>query len=377
MESTLSERGLRLLVQDRLRAGATLYELARERMVKQITEAGIAVGRALAGGHKVLLFGNGGSAADAQHIAAEFVGRVKRERQPLPALALTTDTSTLTSIANDYGFDAVFSRQVAALGEPGDVAIAISTSGNSPNVVSGAVTARQKGISVIALTGGSGGRLAQIADIPLVVPAQATARIQEVHAAVGHLICEIAELFLEANAAIVSGDAGLDDLNKVVPLETLMLLRPMWKREGARVVWTNGCFDLLHVGHLRTLATARMLGDILVVGVNSDRSVRALKGPGRPIVPEKERAEIVAALEFVDYVTIFDDVTPDSVLAKLQPDVHVKGEEYRPPLGKPIPEMATVLAYGGKVEFVPMVGNHSTSLLIERIRGSVGNVDES
>jgi D-sedoheptulose 7-phosphate isomerase len=142
-------------------------------------------------GGKLLLFGNGGSAADAQHIAAEFVNRFKIERAPLPAIALTTDSSALTSIANDYGYAQVFAKQVRALGRRGDVAIAISTSGNAVNVLRGVAACRRIGVRTIALTGGSGGKLAGAADLVLCASASTdTARIQETHILVGHVICE-------------------------------------------------------------------------------------------------------------------------------------------------------------------------------------------
>lgn len=153
------------------------------------------IATALRDGRKLLLFGNGGSAADAQHIAAEFVNRFKLERRPLPALALTTDTSALTSIANDYGYEYVFAKQVQALGTRGDVAIAISTSGQAANVVAAATACRDLGIRVIGLTGGPGGRLAELADIVLSVTTTTdTARIQETHILIGHAICEMVDV---------------------------------------------------------------------------------------------------------------------------------------------------------------------------------------
>jgi D-sedoheptulose 7-phosphate isomerase len=149
--------------------------------------------RAFASGNKVLLFGNGGSAADAQHIAAELVGRFRRERDPLPAVALTTDSSILTGIANDYGYDQVFARQVRALGRSGDIAIGISTSGNSPSVLQAMAVAREMGLTTVALTGGDGGKLGSLAQIHLNVPHRRTDRVQEVHIMVGHILCQLVE----------------------------------------------------------------------------------------------------------------------------------------------------------------------------------------
>jgi D-sedoheptulose 7-phosphate isomerase len=149
---------------------------------------------ALAAGRKLLLFGNGGSAADAQHIAAEFVGRFLDERRALPAIALTTDTSALTAISNDYGYDEVFARQVRALGTAGDVAIAISTSGRSPSVLRAVEVCREAGITTIGLTGGDGGALARVVDLNLRASAsRLSARIQETHILAGHVICELVD----------------------------------------------------------------------------------------------------------------------------------------------------------------------------------------
>lgn len=144
-------------------------------------------------GHKLILFGNGGSAADAQHIAAEFVGRFAFNRPALPALALNVNTSCLTAIGNDYGFDLVFSRQIEALGQAGDVVIGISTSGNSANVLMGMAAAKKKGMPTIALTGGSGGKLKAAADVCICVPSEQTPRIQEGHILAGHIISELVE----------------------------------------------------------------------------------------------------------------------------------------------------------------------------------------
>lgn len=154
------------------------------RIVETITEA-------LKGEKKILIFGNGGSAADAQHLAAEFINRFTIERPPLPAIALSTDTSVLTSIANDYDFSDVFAKQIRALGHEGDIAWGISTSGSSPNVVKALEAARKKGMRTIALTGRDGGKMAGIADHHLNVASNSIPRIQEVHITVGHVICEM------------------------------------------------------------------------------------------------------------------------------------------------------------------------------------------
>lgn len=145
---------------------------------------------------KLMLCGNGGSAADAQHIAAEFINRFEIERPPLPALALTTDTSNLTSIGNDYSFDQIFSKQVRALGRKGDVLLGLSTSGNSANVIKAVETARTMGIKTVVLTGKDGGKLAGAADLNINVGAARTARIQEVHTTICHILCELVDHML-------------------------------------------------------------------------------------------------------------------------------------------------------------------------------------
>jgi len=157
----------------------------------RIVEVGLIMAQALLDGNKILFFGNGGSAADSQHLAAEIVGRYKKERKGLPSIALTTDTSILTAVGNDYGFDVIFERQIEALCMPGDVAIGISTSGNSPNVIKGLMKAHDMGATTIAFSGKQGGKVVDIAHYSFVVPSYDTARIQECHITLGHTLCEI------------------------------------------------------------------------------------------------------------------------------------------------------------------------------------------
>ena len=155
-----------------------------------------AVTGALKAGNKILIFGNGGSAADAQHIAAEFVNRFVIERPPLPAIALTTDTSVITSIGNDYDFSEIFSKQIRAIGQPGDIAWGISTSGNSANILKGLEVAKKMGLVTIAFTGKDGGAITKIADLSVNVSSSITARIQEVHITAGHAICDLVDIKL-------------------------------------------------------------------------------------------------------------------------------------------------------------------------------------
>ena len=155
-----------------------------------------AVTGALKAGNKILIFGNGGSAADAQHIAAEFVNRFVIERPPLPAIALTTDTSVITSIGNDYDFSEIFSKQIRAIGQPGDIAWGISTSGNSANILKGLEVAKKMGLVTIAFTGKDGGAITKIADLSVNVSSSVTARIQEVHITAGHAVCDLVDIKL-------------------------------------------------------------------------------------------------------------------------------------------------------------------------------------
>jgi len=159
----------------------------------RIAEGAALLTAALKAGHTVMFCGNGGSAGDAQHMAAELSGRFLKERRPLPAVALTVNSSTITAIANDYSYDEVFSRQVEGLGRPGDVLVAISTSGNSPNVLRALESARRMNVKTLGLTGGSGGAMAALCDICIIVPSYSTPRVQEMHHVVGHILCELAE----------------------------------------------------------------------------------------------------------------------------------------------------------------------------------------
>lgn len=155
--------------------------------------------------------------------------------------------------------------------------------------------------------------------------------------------------------------------SKFQTVNALADMRPEWRRLGKTVVWTNGCFDLLHAGHVRSLRAAKALGDILIVGLNSDDGVRAIKGLLRPLIPEQDRVEIISALEVVDYVTLFDELEPSAPLARIQPDIHCKGQEYAPGNGRAVPEREIVLAYGGRIEFLPLFEGRSTTGLLERI----------
>lgn len=183
-------------------------ELVRNTLRPEIQRCAQILRETVRAGKKVLVCGNGGSAADAQHIAAEFVGRYETERRALPAIALTTDTSALTALANDYSFEKIFARQVDALAAEGDCLIAISTSGNSPNVVAAVMAARNRGCRVIGMTGAAGKKLAGLSDACIMVPAARTARIQEAHITIAHIWCELIDRMIDAetSAAATGGE---------------------------------------------------------------------------------------------------------------------------------------------------------------------------
>ncbi len=180
---------IRAIIEESIRVKAD----ALEKNVDCIERAATVIISSLKNGGKILLCGNGGSAADSQHIAAEFIGRFQRERKALPAIALTTDTSILTSLANDYSYDIVFARQVEAFGNKGDVLIGISTSGKSPNVMKAFEAAKKFGMTTLAFTGHDGGPMGKMADIAVIVPSKVTARIQESHITFFHALCEVVE----------------------------------------------------------------------------------------------------------------------------------------------------------------------------------------
>ncbi len=187
---------LQMRFQEAFTDSIALKRRVLEEQGRLVTAAAELLAQVFKNGGRVFIFGNGGSAADAQHLAAEFVNRFQVERPPLAALALTTDTSILTAVGNDYDFQEIFSKQVRALGRPGDLAWGISTSGNSPNVVAGLATARELGLKTLALSGRDGGPVAAAAEMALTVPSRNTPRIQEVHITLGHVLCDLVDYLL-------------------------------------------------------------------------------------------------------------------------------------------------------------------------------------
>jgi rfaE bifunctional protein nucleotidyltransferase chain/domain len=274
---------------------------------------------------KVLAVGNGGSASQAQHLVAELLGRYSVERSGLRAIALSADSVAITAIANDDGFETVFARQVHAFGDAVDTLIAFSTSGRSPNIIECIRAAKRRGMATIFVTGPNPDpSTASTADVFIAAPAESTALIQECHLVVIHVLTELVERRM-FGASMPYGRPKLTTIQELLPS------RGAWRRANLTVVWTNGCFDLVHAGHIRSLTEAADLGDVLVVGVNSDESVRRLKGTARPIYPLRDRQEILAGLSVVDHVVALDEDDPRAALEILRPDIHFKGGEYRDP----------------------------------------------
>ena len=344
---------------DRARDVARLHAVSGD-----LAHAASRIARCFREGGRLLIFGNGGSAAQAQHLAGEFVGRYGDERPGLPAVALAADGTVMTGVANDFGFVSVFSRQIEALGRPGDVALAISTSGTSPNTVAGATAARDHGLDTIAFVGSPDSPLHRMADIGVVTGAMTFARVQELQLVACHLLCEMVEGTLFPEHAKL----GRPLATGLFIAPELLSARARWRDLGRTVVWTNGCFDLLHVGHVRMLHAARELGDVLVVGVNDDASVRRLKGDGRPIVPLADRLEMLLALDTVDHVVVLEDDDPTPLLAQLRPDVHCKGGDYGLE-GKDVPERSTVEGAGGVFHLLPYWEGRSTTAIVDQVEG--------
>ncbi|MBU2838318.1 SIS domain-containing protein [Acidithiobacillus thiooxidans] len=299
---------------------------------------------ALRMGCKVLTCGNGGSAGDAQHIASELVNRFETERMALAAISLVPDSSVVTSIANDYSYDVLFSRQVEAIGRPGDVLVAFSTSGNSNNVVRGIEAAHRRGMRVVALTGRDGGVIGKTMnafDVEIRVPTQDTARIQEIHLLAIHALCKAIDTEFSTTTATEEICKVQRDWNRLV--EYTRGLRPL--------VFTNGIFNILNRGHVHFLQTARAQGAYLVVGVNSDTSVKLLgNGADRRIQREDDLVDIIAGLGCVDFVTIFDEKTPARLIETLAPDVLVKRSDCEL---ERLDGVAFVVERGGRVVTIP------------------------
>lgn len=311
--------------------------------------------KALKNGNKIIAFGNGGSASDADHLVGELLGRFGYDRAPLPAVALSGASAAFTAIANDYGYEIVFERQLRGLGRAGDIAVGITTSGNSKNVVLALRAANELGLHTIALTGAASSKASETATVTLRAPSRETPRIQEIHAVLIHSLCRGIEVSLFPR--------------KIPALPSRKILHKAELTEFAEAlasrksVFTNGCFDILHAGHVSLLQQARSLGDLLILGLNTDESVRALKGPERPFHCFKDRALVLSALSCVDFIIGFSEETPIEIIKQLTPKVLVKGGDYTP---ESIVGADWVTSNGGEVRAVPLVPGHSTTGILGR-----------
>ena len=331
--------------------------------------------------------GNGGSFSDALHITSELLKSFEKNRRLAPeeqqafsdlphgeevskqlehgfrAIALGTNTALASAVQNDFALDKMqYAQELFALGRKGDVLIGISTSGNARNILFAVTTARAIGLETIGLTGESGGELAKSVDIAIRAPADKTRRVQELHLPIYHTLCSMIEThYYHGAKTSVEPPRG-----SVLDLEELAVVVDRLKKRGKKIVWTNGCFDILHMGHVTYLQNSKELGDVLIVGINSDSSVRAIKGPGRPVIPERQRSEVLSSLGCVDYVTIFSDTDTVRLLKRLQPHVFAKGgDRDRNTLVQT--EVRVVESYGGEIKILPLIHDTSTSRIISRI----------
>ena len=336
-------------IQARYRSLVAISDL----QIQQIEDLADLITDAFKAGNRIYAFGNGGSAAEAQHFTTELIGRFKENRVPLPAISLCSDSSAMTCIANDFGFDAVFSRQVEGLVKQGDVVIGFTTSGGSRNILEGLDAGRKMGGKSVLITGERKLLNTDLADLVVQIGGFETAIIQESHLMLIHILSELIEVKMELRKPIFS---------KVNPR---IIYDYDFKKEmlpeRREIVWVNGCFDILHEGHLMLLDNARRAGGYLVVGVNSDISVKQLKGDTRPLIPEMNRARTISELFFVDLVIIFSGEDPLEILSEVRPSIAIKGDVYRDANFK---ERDFLIAIGCDIRFTAHIEGISSSKII-------------
>jgi D-sedoheptulose 7-phosphate isomerase len=313
------------------------------------------IAKVLRGGGVVYAFGNGGSAASANHFVAEFVGKLKVDRRPSPAISLNTEVSTLTAIANDYGYEEVFARQVSAHVTPEDLVLGISTSGKSKSILLGLEAAAGIGANTYLLTGKG-----KSSKNTIRVPHSDTARIQEAHDFLLHSVAQLAERMLHPE---LDNDASADAFDFVLQVEDFSEFKNWVRGTGIILGTTNGVFDLLHGGHLAALRAASLECDRLVVFLNDDDSVHLNKGPSRPVRSQNERVQDLKATSFVSHVVLMSEQNAATLIEQLEPNFHFKGDEYQ---GFGIPEETAIKKVGGQMKFHPRTPNVSTSRDIER-----------
>ncbi len=315
------------------------------------------VSTAFKSGKTLYAFGNGGSAAEAQHFTTELIGRFKETRKSLAAISLCSDISAMTCIANDFGYDAIFSRQVEGLAKDGDFVFGFTTSGNSKNVLAGLYSARKIGCTTILVTGQNHVAVNDLADVVIQIGGNETAIIQESHLMLIHILSELIEINMELKALPV----GTPSPRIIYDYE--------FKREFLpnhdSIVWVNGCFDILHEGHLLLLNAASRAGTFLIVGINSDSSVKKIKGDTRPVIPEMSRARTLAQLPFVDLVVIFSQEDPREILEMVRPNVVLKGSSYKT---ENFREKDLLLEINCEIRFTHHIEGVSSSAIISNIQ---------
>jgi D-sedoheptulose 7-phosphate isomerase len=321
-----------------------------EKLASSITEA-------YQNGNKVLVFGNGGSAAESQHFTTELIGRFKKDRKSLPAISLNSDTTAITAIANDYGYDQVFARQVEGLSKAGDVIIGISTSGSSPSVLNALESGLNNNAVCFLLTGNRKNLKTTEGITKIGVGGEITALIQEMHLTLIHIVCELVEDKLGLSE--VSGSESLPKITNESDARELDFTKP------GDITWVNGCFDLIHEGHLKLLNIASKQSPFLIIGINSDGSVKKIKGSDRPLVDQNSRANALLLLGFVDMVIIYDSDNPLKLLELIKPKFVVKGEEYAEIT---YPELDFLKRSSVEITYVENVKGLSTSSIIEKAR---------
>lgn len=329
-----------------------------ESQIEQIEDLAREIASAIQNGKRIYAFGNGGSAAEAQHFTTELIGRFIGNRRSLPAISLSADSSALTCIANDFGYDKVFSRQVEGLVQDGDVVVGFTTSGRSSNVLEGLITAKSLGGFSVLVTGNHQSENSILADIVLEIGGEKTAIIQEIHLMVIHVLCELIEgyLGLKSDELVISNEKVLYESEFKAELLS----------DSKSRVWVNGCFDVLHEGHLLLLNVASRAGTELIVGLNSDSSVRRLKGQGRPVISEVRRARTISQLPFVDSVIIFGSDNPLDILRLVRPNVVVKGGSYA---GSHFVEKEFLSEINCKVIFTEHIPDLSTTRILQEFEG--------
>jgi D-sedoheptulose 7-phosphate isomerase len=324
--------------------------------ILQIEVLATEISEAFKAGKRLYAFGNGGSAAEAQHFTTELIGRFKGNRKSLPAISLCSDSSALTCIANDFGFDEIFSRQVQGLVENGDVVVGFTTSGKSRNVLAGLDAAKELGGITALVTGNEKVNSQNSADIIFEIGGHETAIIQESHLMLIHILCELIEIHLGFK------------LEAPRPKSTKIIydyqFEPKLLPDLGSIVWVNGCFDILHEGHLMLLNIATRAGRQLVVGINSDTSVKKLKGDSRPYISEMKRARTIAQLPYVDLIIIFSQKDPLEILKQVRPNVVIKGGIYQDVNFK---EKDFLLEIGCEILYTSHIPDISTSQIIANI----------